>query len=204
MRFNFIAPYYDLLSKLIFGTKIEKLKVSFFNRIPANSNVLFIGGGSGTSLQTLLQIRNNVSIDYVEPSSKMIKKAIKRVGGSTNIHFHQLNIEEFEGVDYDVIITEYFFDLFDEFKIYELVEMIGLKLNRNGKWIDTDFRAPNTFKDRLLLKTMYLFFKLTVNLKTNNLVSTNQLFLNAGLEILGENTACEGFSTSRLITQKQK
>ncbi len=200
MQFDFIAPFYDFISRAVFGSTLEKAKTALFGNITNGSTVLFIGGGSGSSLQTLLKQKENLTIDYVDPSQKMILLAKNRVGNSQYVKFYQLPIEKFVGVDYDVIITEFFFDLFDEAKIQELMELIRLKLNNDGKWIDSDFRKPPSRRHKLLMKMMYWFFKITTNLTTDKLVNTKPLFNEAGLKIITKYKLKSGFVTSQLIT----
>ena len=128
MQFDLIAPYYDKLSRIVFGSTLEQAKISQFCNIKAGSTILFIGGGAGTSLKTLLNLRKNLTIDYVEPSQKMIFLAKKKVSNFIDFRFHARAIEEFDGTGYDIIITEFFFDLFEASKIQELIKLIKLKL----------------------------------------------------------------------------
>lgn len=201
MQFDFVAPYYDFISKLVFGSVIEQTKTSLFSNITHGSKVLFIGGGSGYSLERLLISRKNLVIDFVDPSRKMILKAKNRVKDSSEVNFHQIHIEEFSGDAYDFVITEFFFDLFGQKRIIELVRIISSKINKKGNWIDTDFREPSYFKNKIILKLMYQFFKITVNIASNKLVYTKPIFKNAGLKIIGEEKSSTGFISSQLIAR---
>lgn len=201
MQFDFVAPYYDSISKLVFGSVIEKTKTSLFSNITHRSKVLFIGGGSGYSLERLLNTKENLVIDFVDPSHKMILKAKNRVKDSSVVNFHQIHIEEFSGDAYDFVITEFFFDLFGQKKIIELVRIISSKINKNGNWIDTDFREPSNFNNKIILKLMYQFFKITVNIDSNKLVYTKPIFKNAGLKIIVEEKSSTGFISSQLIAR---
>ena len=199
MRFDFIAPYYDFISKLVFVDVLEKSKVSQFSNISKGSKVLFVGGGSGSSLNMLLKTSSNLEIDFVEPSQKMISIAKGRIGSTSCVNFHQIGIENFNGSSYDVIITEFFFDLFDKESIQLLIKGIGSKLNTNGKWIDTDFRIPQGRINKIILTVMYLFFKITAGVVIQKLTSTKNLFSRAGFEIGNEKKFRDGFISSRLI-----
>lgn len=199
MQFDFIAPYYDFISKLVFGDILEKAKVSQFSNISNGSKVLIIGGGSGSSLVGLLKDRLDIQIDFVEPSNKMIFKAKRRIGVLEDVNFYNVNIENFDGVSYDFVITEFFFDLIDKEEILILIKTIGQKLNNNGKWIDTDFRVTQRLMSRITLKIMYLFFRITSGVVVQKLISTKSIFNQVGFEINNEQNFKEGFISSRLI-----
>jgi len=199
MQFDFISKYYDTLNKLVFGSLIHKAKTSLFGNVVDGSKILFVGGGSGLSLVELLNNKPNLKIDFVDASPKMIAMAKTRIKEHANVDFHQVEIELFEGTSYDYIITEFFFDLFDENQVKQILDRLIKKLNRKGVWIDTDFRKPQNFRTKLILKLMYLFFKITSNLKTNELVATQHLFVSRGFKIKKEVKFSSNFISSRLI-----
>ena len=159
MQFNFVAKYYTFISRVVFGNSLEIAKVSLFNKIPDYGRVLIIGGGTGVSLGFLVKLKPHIKIDFVEVSSKMIALAKARVNNGKT-QFVCAPIEKFEGTDYDVIITEFFLDLFTVTEIEKHICLIKQKLSTNGIWIDTDFRPTNKIYDKILLKVMYCFFKL--------------------------------------------
>jgi ubiquinone/menaquinone biosynthesis C-methylase UbiE len=55
-NFDFIAPYYDFLSKLIFGKRLRIAQTSLLSKIPRHQRILLVGGGTGWILPELLQI----------------------------------------------------------------------------------------------------------------------------------------------------
>ena len=199
MEFNFIAPYYDRLSKIVFGDSIQRAKVAQYSNISKGSKVLFVGGGSGVSLDSLLKINLDLQIDFVEPSEKMMNKAKKRISKVRQVNFHQVPVENFCGSSYDCVITEFFFDLFYKDTIQVLMKIIGGKLNKDGIWIDTDFRAPQGLANKAALKMMYLFFRITSGVVAQKLVSTKPIFSQSAFEIENEQYFKKGFISSRLI-----
>ncbi len=200
MEFNTIAPYYDTLSRMVFGNTLEKAKVSLYDHIKNGSTILFIGGGSGSSLQALLKLRKNLTIDFVESSGKMISKAKNRAKNTSVVNFYHKPVEEFEGLNYDYVITEFFLDLFEEPKIKDLIEIISFKLANNGKWIDTDFRQPSKYKGKFILKLMYWFFNIIANVASTKLVCAKPLLQTAGFDICLEKESKSKYISSRLIT----
>ncbi len=186
----------------MYGTTLEIAKISLFCKIPTHANVLFIGGGTGTSLKTLVLLQPNVQVDYVEVSEQMSMRAKAQMNFADGINFINLPIEKFKGEKYDVIITEFFFDLFTKDKIKQLMPHIMLKLNIDGCWIDTDFRPTTKLAQRVILKMMYLFFNLTVGLKTLSLVDVQKLYPTNSFTLTIEKKYKKGFVTSRLFTRK--
>ncbi|VAW28028.1 hypothetical protein MNBD_BACTEROID06-903 [hydrothermal vent metagenome] len=170
MGFNGIAKYYSNLSRFVFGSTLETAKVALFNKIPEHAKVLIIGGGSGVSLKHLLSANSSIEVDFVESSFEMIKLAKTEIGNDKRANFICKTIETFDGAGYDVIITEFFFDLFKKQKIENLVSTIALKLNINGCWIDTDFRITKLGYHGLVLKAMYMFFKIIAQIEVGKLV----------------------------------
>jgi ubiquinone/menaquinone biosynthesis C-methylase UbiE len=201
MQFDTVAPYYNMLSKIVFANEISRAKTSQFNSIKIKTRVLFIGGGTGDSLSFLLSRNKELEIDFVDPSEKMMLRARKLNTNSINVNFFQLRIEDFEGGEYDVVITEFFFDLFEKEKIKTLIDQISLKLTTNGIWIDTDFRKPVKFVDKYLLRIMYFFFKVYAGIESSSLNEVEPIFTQAGLVIKKEHKSSTGFITSRLFVR---
>lgn len=197
--FDKIYRFYDLLARLVFGNTLEKAKASFLSTVEEGANVLIIGGGTGATLERLDELGRNLKIDYVESSRGMTRKARERMLKNIKVVFHPLPIEDFYGTGYDIIITEFFFDLFEVEKLEKLLVHIVHKLKIGGNWIDTDFRPTNNVWNRVVLKAMLIFFKLSVHMKANRLFDTKSLFRNHNLIIKNEVYFMKGFVTSRLI-----
>ena len=202
MQFNFIAKYYTFISRAVFGNSLEKAKVSLFNNIPDNAKVLIIGGGTGVSLAFLNRLKPQLIIHFVEASSEMVKIAKSKID-TGQVDFYYSTIEDFGGGNYDVIITEFFLDLFSENEIKSYIHLITHKLSKNGVWFDTDFRATNSLSKKALLKIMYLFFRIFSNVKVDKLIATKKIIESKGLIITKEKKFKSGFITSRLIVQQQ-
>ena len=201
MQFDFISKYYDALSKLVFGNVVYNAQTSLFDKIEDGKKILFVGGGTGFSLLTLLNRRPYLTIDFIDSSHKMISMAKARVNNNSNVAFHHMKIQQFVGTSYDYIITEFFFDLFNKREVIDLINLLAKKLNSHGVWLDTDFRMPTNFKNRFLLRGMYMFFHIVASVKSNRLVDTKPVFLKQRLIIKEEINFNDNFISSRLIGQ---
>ncbi|MFL5729548.1 MAG: class I SAM-dependent methyltransferase [Cytophagaceae bacterium] len=188
-NFDFIASYYDSLSRLVFGDSIHRSQMQFLNTIPENSKVLIIGGGSGRFLKDLLlkfQVRN---VLYVEHSAEMIrlsKKAIVNIQGSSAVQFRHGTEEDLKADEvFDVVITPFIFNLFERKQLSAFAGKLNLHLKQGGIWLFSDFKiSENRFHkvwQKLLLKTMYIFFKYIAGLKNSRLEKFDDAFNEMGL-----------------------
>ena len=162
-----MASFYDQLARLVFGETIFSAQTSHFDSILKDSKVLIVGGGTGWILQQLPEHCKEVT--YVEPSGKMMKIANQRQG-TIPIRFIQKPIQEIHlENNYDVIITNFFFDLFDELQGYEIGLMLSGSLKRNGIWIITDFENGGKWWQKIMLNLMYFFFTLATGMGNRDL-----------------------------------
>jgi ubiquinone/menaquinone biosynthesis C-methylase UbiE len=176
-NFNLIAPFYDVLGYLIFGHSLKKSQLAHINLISNRSKVLLLGDGSGYVLQYLVKYKNCKKIDYIDASSKMTDQAkdrIKKIRSSTQVNFITKKIEEVDITEeYDVVIANYFFDLFEEKKLIMILTKIDQCLHEEGSLIVTDFEIKNSnvhsYWQKPLVKIMIVFFKITCNIEINKI-----------------------------------
>lgn len=174
--FNAIAPVYDFLKRLVFGQSIFWAAASHLNLITENCRVLVLGGGTGYILP---HIRAK-QIDYVELSSKMLALAKERVCPSP-ITFYCQSFETFESThSYDIVVCEFFLDLFDQHSLGMTLLKIKELLSPGGNLIVTDFEKGNRFWKISLSALMHLFFRLTANLQSRSLSSIHEVILKNG------------------------
>ena len=180
-NYDKIAWFYDLLSRLVYGKYIIKSQVCLLKYVPTNSNILIVGGGTGWILEELSTLYNSgLTIDYVESSAKMIALSKKRWAGDNMVHYINLPIENFTaGHPYDVIMTPFLFDNFQPDKATLVFNNLSRQLKNNGIWLYADFvynETEGTWWQKLLLKIMYLFFRITCNIETSEIENMEGLF----------------------------
>jgi len=183
--FNFVAPFYDFLAKTIFGKTIQTAQTHFLNRIPKDANILILGGGSGWILKEIFAIRNECQIHYVETSKKMIalsKKRLSKVQLEKVIFMHEL--DRTSNQIFDVIITNFFLDVFEKKEIENMIKLLRGLLSEDGIWLFTDFKNRNIWWQKILLKLMFTFFRLFANLESKQLYDFDELFDACGMTSL--------------------
>ncbi len=107
--YNSIAGFYDVLSKLIFQKSIINAQKFLLQYIPANSNVLIVGGGTGWILEAVADLhQSNINITYIEKSARMIALSKKRNYNKNNVEFVNEAVEDFvSDKKFDVIFTAF-------------------------------------------------------------------------------------------------
>jgi tRNA (cmo5U34)-methyltransferase len=191
LNFNHIARYYNILSRLVFGNSIHKAQLQFLDRIPQDSTVLIIGGGSGKFLKEICGLPKSriKKILYVEYSAEMIrlsKEAIKDIPGSNLVEFRLGTEADIKNEEtFDVVITHCFLNLFEGSQLRSVMEKINSHLKPGGIWLFSDFRlGHHSFHkiwQALLIKIMYLFFRITTGLQNKELEKFDELFIEMGL-----------------------
>ncbi|MEP6466928.1 MAG: class I SAM-dependent methyltransferase [Parafilimonas sp.] len=180
-NYNAIASFYDVISRLVYKNAIVQAQIFLIQLIDDNNKVLIVGGGTGWILEEISKLnKQNISIVYVEKSAAMIALAKKRNYKNINVHFIEKGIEDYAVLDqFNIIITPFLFDNFLKQKIDVVFKKLSQLLKQNGVWLYADFVNDKTNKklwQQLLLKTMYIFFRITTNIETQELINMRPYF----------------------------
>ncbi len=170
-NFNKIAWCYDFLAKIVFGNKLKKSQIILLDRIKDGDSILIMGGGSGWILEEIVVRIKNVKIDYIDSSEKMLQKAVGygKLYSSEPIKFiHGDENSIVVSGQYDVVIAFYFFDLFRQERLGNVIAILIAAIKAGGILLVADFvispRSP--YWQKALIKFMYLFFKIVSNIET--------------------------------------
>ena len=181
INYDKIANNYDWISRIVFGKALINAQLYLLNYIENDCDVLIVGGGTGWILEALSTMKKGgLHIDYVESSAKMMELSQKRTYSPNQVQFINMPIEKYvTSKRYDVIITPFLFDNFTIEKISLVFSLLNQMLIRNGLWLYADFtyiKSTSPFWQKILLKSMYLFFRLTANIETDKLVDMSPFF----------------------------
>lgn len=196
--FDAVAPIYDHLARLVFGKSIARAQTHFLNAIPANANVLVVGGGTGWIIRELLQNRCLNHIDYVEASMRMIHLAQRKydvirkqpnMNAQTQVNFIHGTEENLpQKIIYDAIITFFVLDTQSDAPLQKMMSILYGRLKKPGVWLFADFKISRKKHERwwhqLLVSAMFLFFRLTCRLQNNKLPDYDLAFTK--LELMKE------------------
>lgn len=183
-NFDRIAFLYDRLAKLIFSSSIKNAQLVHLDVIPDKGKVLIIGGGTGWILNEIFKKKLDVHITYIELSQKMLHSSKRSVSKSkvSQVHFIHGDEESLKLLksQFDVIITNFFLDVFQEKRLLKVMYDLKLLLNQDGFWINTDFvkhyDSGYNFWKRGLIKIMYIFFRILCNVEGSRLLNFKEYF----------------------------
>jgi ubiquinone/menaquinone biosynthesis C-methylase UbiE len=169
--FDFVAPYYDRLAGLVFGSSIKDAQRAHLPEIKQGATILILGGGTGWILSDLLKINDSANIIYVEASARMILLARENVSSGdshrvTFIHGTETTLDSAE--QFDAVIINFFADMFTPGDLTRIVQRLETLLKADGVLICTDF-VNDARWHRVMLKVMYTFFRVATRLQTRDL-----------------------------------
>lgn len=205
-NYNKIAPYYDYLAFLVFGNTQRKAVSYLLKDIPSGSKVLIAGGGTGKILEDISRLLNkDFTVVYIEKSIRMLDSARRRKVSIENITFIHQDILTFRSdTAFDCIITPFLLDNFSDYEAAHLITKLSCQLDKEGIWIDTDFRhVNNRFQFALtpLIQIMYWFFSWAGEVKTHALPPIDALFETAGYKATKSETFYKGLIRTVLYTK---
>lgn len=152
MNYGRVAKYYQLLSRMIFGDQLIQAHRVAAETFPEGAKLLVLGGGDGSYLPLLKEY----NIIFVDHSEQMIKIAQKQNHGP--VEFHLADVFDFPYSQYDGIILPFLLDNLNEEQCRKLITHLPA-----CPIVVCDFPEKTKGLQALLLKSMYLFFKLTAN-----------------------------------------
>lgn len=196
------AWFYDSLSRLVFGKAIVKAQIYLLQHIPPGSNLLIVGGGTGWILEELAKIHSQgLRVSYVEVSGKMLALARNRVVGSNEVKYIHAPLEEVRFPEkFDVIITPFLFDSFNEPTLERSFQHLDQLLKADGIWLYADFRKTGVWWQQALLKIMLTFFKVLCGIEAEQLPDVDRQFALNGYRMIAEKTFIGSFIVARIYS----
>lgn len=177
MNYNFIAPYYHSLSQLIFLNRQHQAHFVILKHLKENDKILWVGGGAGKFIAEIEKLNLKLDIDYVDFSSKMIDLAQKEKTSNLNINFIVADIFDFEtDKKYDVVMTTFLFDHFNQPKAEELFNQLNSYLKIGGLWFYVDFVQNQKGWQKSVTNVMLSFFRIVIGLDISQLPKMKQSF----------------------------
>ncbi|WP_428328461.1 class I SAM-dependent methyltransferase [Mucilaginibacter sp.] len=199
-NYNNSAWFYDRLSRMVYGKALVNAQVWLLQYIPANSNILVVGGGTGWILDELAKLHPaGLQITYVEVAANMMALSKKRNVAANKITYMNLPIENAElSRVFDVVITPFLFDNFTEQTLQKVFNHINLLIKPNGLWLNADFQLTGKWWQNVLLKTMFMFFRILCNIEASRLPDIETHFKNNGYTVIGQQTFFNEFIISKV------
>ena len=177
-----MAPVYDQLGKVIFGTALYKSSTRLLENPERYSSILIVGGGTGKILSYLEEKRYKGNVTYVEQSTGMMEKAKSR-GVSFEVNWIQDDIRSgLVKKEYDCVHMAFFLDQFNKSQIKTLIDKIEKSVSPPF-WLVTDFIPPTKPSQKFLIWLMYRFFRVTTRIAAQKLEDIKSIFIEEGYQL---------------------
>jgi len=195
-NYNFLAPFYKTLSRIVFGKGLEESSAHYFYKIKEGEKVLIIGGGNGEVLKGLYDSSPRAIVSYCELSSKFIGLANKKNPfPREQIVFLEKDAFDLENFKYHWIVLPFFLDQFKEEECIRILTKMHGESLVHTKILFSDMDGKGCPK--WLLSFMFLFFRITTGLKRTSLPGFNKVFQESGWEKQEEG----GFSNGKVVSR---
>lgn len=187
-NFDRIARWYQVLEYLTLGRWLERTRFHFLPRIHSVQNALVLGDGDGRFLARLLNNHSSVHATAVDTSAVMLDLLSARCrSDAVRLHIVHENVLDYvpdHHDRYDLVVTHFFLDCLTEQQVNQLVEQLAPVLSPNAIWLFSDFQIPPgklTIPAKLLVRSLYLAFRLLTRLDVTALPDHASAFKRAGL-----------------------
>lgn len=203
MSFDRVAPHYRWLETIAFGHQLQRARTAFVRQLDAPRRVLVVGEGNGRFLAALLRVHRALQIDCIEASARMIELARERAGVE-QVNFIRANVNDvvLQRDTYDLIVTHFFLDCFDEKTLPPLIEKFARAATADTRWLIADFHAPPRgwprLRARFLIAVMYFFFRAVAGIEARRLVDYRPLLRLRGFDLTKDTVSPNGMIRSEL------
>lgn len=185
--FDLLAPWYDLLLKLPPGNSIKKSQYHFIDQLPYCEKVLIIGEGTGSFLKEILLRKKAGKVWVVDSSPMMARVAKKKLhdlpeSEKAKVSFITSSFQEFFlDQKFDLIVTNFFLDLFTEQSVRTMGWKIRGILGSNGIWYFTDFHSQYSdlkygWLKKKYISFLYFFFRKVTGIEGRRLPDFAKIF----------------------------
>ena len=206
-NFNRIARPYRWLEYLTLGTALENCRTHYLPRLLDRRRALVLGDGDGRFLAQLLASNPGLHADAIDTSTTMLQLLRQRCeaatpNAATRLRTHHANALTIPLEDsYDLVVTHFFLDCLTQPDLDTLITHINPTLTPGALWLISDFRVPNglmRLPARVLVRTLYLAFRLLTGLLTTHLPDYATPLTQAGLTRIAHQHRLAGLLTTEL------
>ncbi len=200
------ARFYDWLSRLVYGSRLIEAQQFLISYIQAGSRILIAGGGTGRILDDIVKLHPaGLVITYVEISANMMRLSKQRNTGSNRLNFINDAVENLPDGDlYDVILTPFLLDNFAQDTLQTVFASLHHRLKPGGLWLNADFQLTGSWWQALLLKAMFIFFRLLGCVQVTRLPAIDAEFKKYLYQAAAQKTSFKGFIKSSVYHLRQQ
>jgi SAM-dependent methyltransferase len=206
-NFNRIARPYRWLEYLTLGSALENCRTHYLPQLLDRRRALVLGDGDGRFLAQLIASNPDLHTDAIDTSTTMLQLLRQRCEAAapnpaTRLRTHHANALTIPLEDsYDLVVTHFFLDCLTQSDLDTLITHINPTLTPGALWLISDFRIPNglmRLPARLLVRSLYLAFRLLTGLRTTHLPDYATPLTQAGLTRIAHQHRLAGLITTEL------
>lgn len=188
-NYDKIARYYDRIHHLFYGQSEVHAQVELLDYVRPGDRILILGGGTGWILEKIGAIfPSGLRITYVESSARMMELTKTRAWAQNEVELVTSTIEEWKGgMEYDCVLTGFFFDNFSDAHAAAIVRQVTAYLKNGGYWLESDFYYPKKrgkLWQAILLYSMYISARLICRVEAKRLPDMDRIFAETGYRAL--------------------
>jgi SAM-dependent methyltransferase len=206
-NFNRIARPYRWLEYLTLGTALENCRAHYLPQLLDRRRAVVLGDGDGRFLAQLLASNPDLHADAIDTSTTMLQLLRQRCEAATPNAATRLRTHHADAItvpledSYDLVVTHFFLDCLTQPDLDTLITHINPSLTPGALWLVSDFRIPNglmRLPARLLVRSLYLAFRLLTGLRTTHLPDYATPLTQAGLTRIAHQHRLAGLLTTEL------
>ena len=210
-NFDLIARPYRWLEYLTLGRTLERCRLYYLPNLLQQKRALVIGDGDGRVLSQLLRQNPHLRADAVDTSAAMLHLLRRNCEAAapntatrlTTHHTNVLNLSPTppEEEKYDLVVTHFFLDCLTQPELEALIARLTPTLAPGALWLISDFRIPTGpmhLPARVLVRSLYLTFRILTNLRTTHLPDHATPLTQAGLTQISHHHSLAGILTTEL------
>ncbi|MHB1699723.1 MAG: class I SAM-dependent methyltransferase [Acidobacteriaceae bacterium] len=203
-NFNRVARVYRWAEYLTFGCALERCRFFYLSATLPCRAALVLGDGDGRFLAGLLRQNPAITADVVDSSSAMLALLQRRIAdqcGRVTLH-HADALAFVPPGEYDLVATHFFLDCFATEQVKELAASIARHARPGALWLVSDFNVPThslaRIPARLLVRGLYLAFRLLTGLRPTRLPDHAAALRSAGFQRISQHPSLGGLLISEL------
>jgi SAM-dependent methyltransferase len=206
-NFDRIARPYRWLEYLTLGRTLQRCRLHFLPLLLDSKQALILGDGDGRFTATLLAANPTIEVDAVDTSATMLQLLRQRCEAanvSARLQTHQTSALTFTPPTpekYDLVVTHFFLDCLTQPDLEALIHRTTEHLYPGSLWLLSDFRIPSgpiRLPAKILIRTLYLAFRILTGLRTTQLPDHATPLTQAGLTRKALHHSLAGILTTEL------
>lgn len=186
-NFDRVARPYRVMEYLTLGRMLERTRFEYLATLQDARKALVLGDGDGRSLALLLETNPRLEATAVDLSGDMLhllrERCASNAGRFVAVQQDALNFLERDTERYDLIVTHFFLDCLEQPQVDRLAALLHEHTEPGATWIVSEFCIPRGVMRApagLLVRTLYLAFRVLTGLRINHLPDHGAALMAAG------------------------